>query len=234
MKNTLRLTVAALAFSGAAQALTIDYSDSFDFVPNGTPTLELEKFNSSLGTLNSVYLEIEYTKTGGKVQADNDSDSVGTLTIEQRVDGSLKNISISNGLLDGSFETIGGDLDAVSTITGVTVQPTTGDDTENFNATGDVDFYEYLPGDVPVSDDGYVNDLFKGGYAGNAGETFTVDFEAHQSDSITGASGIQKAVVVPSISGTLTVTYDYTPIPEPGMLGFALLGGAALIRRRRG
>jgi len=114
----------------------------------------------------------------------------------------------------------------------VSVQGTTGDPTNTFNATGDVDYVSFTPGPVGASDSGDINNLFIGLYQG-AG-TFTDTVTADQIVSATGVSGLQQSFTVSNISGGVVVTYTYTAIPEPAS---ALMGGLDLlglvVRRRR-
>ena len=65
-----------------------------------TPT----KFDSSLGTLTGVMVEVDVDKTGGLAQGDNDSAVSGDITFTQSMDVSFENVSVAGFLSNGLTE----------------------------------------------------------------------------------------------------------------------------------
>lgn len=232
MKPLLAVTLFA-ALAGIGSAATLVQTESFAFVPNGNQTLTFNKFDTSLGTLNSVTVTVVLNKTGGRFEVDNDSENGGTLNLTHSVVGSLTASGVA--LLRDDFSSIGatGTLTASNTLSDQSVSATTGDSTTTFNATGLGDYVLFEPGNASDSDTGSIGSAFISSYAGSG--TFTTTVNASQTVDVTGLGGLQQAFTVSSVSGDVTVTYNFTPtaVPEPTS---ALLGGIGfllLLRRRR-
>ncbi len=243
-KTYKSLGVAALLLPAAAtihhaSAAVLIQTQNFSFVPNGSQTLTFAKFDSSLGTLQSVIVTVGYTKSGGSLSVDNDSENSGNIDLSHSISGNLTVASGGVSLLNSEFSTIGLNLNAVNTSTSI-IGPTSGDPIDEFNATGDVDFVRFDPSPITVTDSGTINSIFQNSYISNPeSNIFSLIFEALQSTGATGLGGLQQSFVVSDVEGYVTVTYNYdevtSVVPEPSStlaLG-ALLGFGLMTRVRR-
>ena len=72
------------------------------------------------------------------------------------------------------------------------------------------------------------------GYLGSG--TFIISADATQGQTATGINGLQGACTASLASGEVTVTYTFTPVPEPDLARLACLPllGFLIYRRRRG
>ena len=222
------------SFAGIASAATIVQTGSYSFVPDGSQSLTFNKFNTALGTLNSVTVTVVLNKTGGSYAVDNDSATAGTITLNHNVVGSLSVISGGVGLIRNDFSSIGasGTLTAASSLSDQAVAATTGDSASTFNATGLGDYVIFNPADTSTSNSGTVASFAQSSYEGTG--SFVLGLGATQSISASGLGGLQQAFTVSSVSGDVTVTYNYTAaVPEPASALLGGLGLLALLRRRR-
>lgn len=227
-----RILLLALASTGLASAASIVQTKTFSFVPSDTRTLTFHEFNTVGGTLilDSVTVLITYTKTGGSLTVDNDSGSTGTIgmthTILAALDVGVFDMSKVGG---GSLATSGTALKAISSISGVNIGVTSGDPTDQFNATLSTDYYAYNASEVTKTVTGSLSD--KAQFEG--GSTFDWIFSADQTSTITGLSGVNYALVNSSVAGNVTITYNYSSIPETSAAALGGLGILTLLRRRR-
>ena len=230
MSPYIRCAALALSLAGAASAATIVQTRDFAFVPNGSQVLTFNEFDTLGGerTLLSVTVIVEFTKSGGSYSIDNDSNVGGTINLTHQVVGSL---SSTKPLFNDAFLPIfgTGTLEATSTLNNVTIGATTGDPTDQFNATGGADNVVFAPADVTDSHSGAVASIAQSSYIGTG--TYTMTFGANQLVSATGLGGLQQAIVVSEVSGTVTVIYEYVPEPSSALLGAT--GLLFLLRRRR-
>jgi hypothetical protein len=228
MKN--KITALFVATAGFASAATIVQTEVFSFVPLGDAPLTFDYFDTMGGTrtLTGVTINITYTKSGGSLTADNDSAVAGTISMSHIIGAGLDvgafNMSKVGG---GSVAVAGTPLKATSTVSGASVGATSGDATNAFNVTGLDDNYVYTASDQTITSSGNLSDTAQFAGAGN----FTWTFDALQTSSITGLSGVNYALVNSQVDGSVTVTYSYIPEPSAALLGG--LGMLCLLRRRR-
>ncbi|GAA5119073.1 choice-of-anchor E domain-containing protein [Luteolibacter yonseiensis] len=233
MKNIAYPLILTAALISAAPAATLIQTKSFAFLPDDSQDLTYNKFDTSLGSLISVSVSVTLNKTGGQFEVDNDSTTAGTITLEHNVIGGLSVVSGDVGLLRDDLTAIGsnGSLTASSVMPAREVFGTSGDDTDTFDATGQSDYVRFNPADASVSDSGTIASFAQSAFEGTG--TFVLRANALQSVNVTGLGGLQQAITVANVSGEVTVTYNYMPIPEPAS---ALLGGIGcllLLRRPR-
>ncbi len=237
MKPFLLLTLTA-SLAGLSSAATIVQTEIFSFVPNDSRALTFERFDTTLGTLTSVTVSVDLTKTGGRFEVDNDSETSGTINLTHAIIGSLSSGDVSLRKSGGGVVSVGqsGSITATSSLLNQSVSATSGDATNAFNATGVSDYVLFEPTNVNVSDSGTIRAADQSDYEAVGLSTYDIAFGALQSVNATGLSGLQQAFTVASVSGSVTVTYNYTavtPVPEPTS---ALLGGLGVLlffRRRR-
>jgi hypothetical protein len=232
MKPFVTLAIFA-TLAGIGSAATIVQTKNFSFVPNGNQAMTFDKFDTSLGTLESVTVTVNLNKTGGRFEIDNDSGSAGTLNLTHEVQGSLSTSLGATALLNTNDSFIGasGTLTASNSLLNQEVSATTGDNTTTFNATGLSDYVLFEPGNSSDSDTGTVSGDFQFKYEGTG--TYTMTVNATQLVSVTGLGGLQQAFTVSNVSGDVTVTYNYSAVPEPVSPLLGGLGMLLLFRRRR-
>jgi hypothetical protein len=229
MKARLLLSIlAGLATCGFASAQTnLLESTIFNFgsgTANALPTttapanVAVAKFDPSLGTLNSVSLTLQ--ASGTVFATEFNSTSV--------------NQNYSNSWATLNFGVKGPDGSTIS------IHPTTG--LPGFAGTA-APYAIQITGSSPFSlspASVYASSSNLGAYEAPGGGFFTLSFNSDGvpdgpiSSSIQAPSGVSTSGDA-TVQGTVTVTYSYTPIPEPatyaGLLGAAALG--LVIRRRK-
>lgn len=213
------LAAAALSAAGHASATVQTYTVNSNVIANArgaTAGLDFAKFDTSLGTLQSVQIEL-LSNFGTTVKAENTSRSAAATIVANA----------------GSVLTF--------TVTGVT-QTLTSAASHTFNATifdGSND-YAGTSGGVytfasPYSSSASYTDstvlaLFSGTGNLHAGLSGT------SNSLITGITGNTRSLVLPSFDAAAKVTYTYAPpVPEPETYALLLagLGMVGAIARRR-
>jgi len=230
-----RILLLALASSGFASAASTFSTQSFSFVPNGSQTLNLNKFDTTLGTLTGVTVTTTFTKTGGSVSGDNDSASSATVDFTSQTVGNISSTVVQLLNVGGVkiFGATAQDLDVSDTAT-LLLQPTTGDSMTQFDNTGKADFAVYNGITGTATSSGTVGAAYWAAYCFAGHQTFAVKMNAQNLSGISSVSGVQYAVVAPTVSGDVTVTYTYTAaIPESSAALLGGLGMLTLLRRRR-
>jgi hypothetical protein len=229
---------ATLATSSAATITelignTIVQTSDFSFNPNAIRTLDFAQFNTLGGdrVLDSVTVEVSYTKSGGRYSIDNDSEFPATVTLTHEISALVS----SSGVVVVDLSKTGGGtiaqsgLRATSSIE-ITVAADDLDDLEDFNTGGD-DFYRFNPASTTVGDSGTM--LNTAGYVG-AG-SFSLNVNGLQDSSSTITSGMAFSSTSSTMAGFVKVTYNYTAVvPEPSSVALVgAFGALALLRRRR-
>jgi hypothetical protein len=238
MKTIIKSLImpALLTTAVAANAATLTFTDTFSWVGSGSDTLVLSQFDSSLGTLTGVTITFYVDKTGGLAQADNDSDVEGSISFTQSVSAIFETDDVS--LVTTDLTAVDTSLSADSISGELTLEATTGDSTDSFDKTDDVDYVEWDPTDASDSSSASISEAaWEAGDTGYIGTgNFSITVSGTQSTTTNGLGGVQSAQVVSSVSGYASVTYEYTPVPEPStyaaFIGFAALA-LACIRRRK-
>lgn len=223
MKTLHTLTLAA-SLAGVCSAATIVQTKNFSFVPDGTAALTFNQFDTSIGTLTSITITTNVTKTGGSLFVDNESATPASGNISQSVTINLTSLV---GLVDAGFSPIGTGVAATSTYS-ASVGADDGDG-PGVQSTGlDYDGTSFGPTSNSQTKD--VNSLAFGGYEGTG--TYVINAGGVQGFNTSAIGGAAVAIDPATASGDVTITYTYT-VPEPSS---ALLGGIgclALLRRRR-
>lgn len=227
------LTYRLVATILIADALAFGASDlqikDFNGMSNFSRTLTFNKFNPALGSLNSIQITLNTQVNGGHIIIDNDSNSEGALgTFEFGA-----NISLYSGdvlLLDGGSP-VPGRAQAYNLLP---INLSTNID------DGDND-YSPLPPDGTEFDGGTISDA-KSGYIGNASKesfqgtnTYNITASASLQTNYTGTTGqIEYFVTQPlTVSSSVTVIYEYTPVPEPATIALLAIGSLLALKRKK-
>lgn len=223
--KALHIFTLAASLAGVCSAATIIQTQNFSFVPSGTAPLTFNQFDTALGTLTSITITTNVTKNGGSLFVDNESATPASGNISQSV---TINLTSSVGLVDASFTAIGNGVSATSSYT-ATVGADDGDG-PGVQTTGP-DYDGTTFGQTSTSQ---TKDVYSGAFGGYQGTgTYAIDAGGVQGFNTAAIGGAAVAIDPASVLGDVTITYNFTAIPEPSS---ALLGGIgclALLRRRR-
>lgn len=210
-----------------ASAATIMQTENFGYVPADSATLTFNQFDPALGTLTDITIVTDITKSGGSLFVDNESATAASGGISQSVTIDLTSADVS--LVDVSLSPIGNNVTAVSTyIANVAADDGDGPGVQTTGADYDGSAF----GDIGASDSGSVTPLVFSDYSGLG--TFDINAVGAQGFDSSAIGGAAAAIDPASVSGTVTITYVYTPVPEPTSSLLAVLAcGLGLLRRRR-
>jgi len=219
MKKFAVLAVLAVLFTSAVPALALSSFQTlpFSFDVPGNQTLSFNQFDSSLGTLTKVTLDI-IAYESVNMTAENDSAVAG-------------NISIT---LSGNVTGSGGGLSVLALISN-TEGPVAVGATDSVPQSGP-DFYDF--GTVQGSDTD--SDFIPPGslvpFIGLG--TINIDVAGTAAWSFSGVTAATLRVSDQQAWGDATITYEYTNVPEPGTIAMMVMGGfsaagAGVIRKLR-
>ena len=213
--------IAVAAFMGTVQAATLTYSSSIpdtqmDWTDSTLKTLSVQKFDTSLGTLNAV-----------------------TLTLNGHVLGTIK---FEN--LDAAAQTVTGTLRADMTLSGLpdagimellSVKASRSDALSSYDGTTDYSgtsgkTYTNVLGSNKSTSTTYTNLSDLNLFTGSGTKDFTL--EAISSSYASGSGNVASQFTTYG-AASLTAVYDYTVVPEPTAALLFILGGAGVLLRRR-
>ncbi len=235
MKIFAHSCCALALFSATASAATIVQTENYSFTPNGSADLVFNQFDTSLGTLESITISISLTKTGGSLFIDNDSTTPGSGDITQTVVIDLVSSDVT--LTNTSFQPMGQNITAAS-VYSASVE---GDDGDTDTIVGNSDGFQDDAGPdndgtvfstpVNASDSDDVASAVWGDYQGLG--TYTLTVQGLQSSDTSTIGGAAFSGTPSEASGSVTVVYTYSPVPEPSITLLGGLGLLGLFRRRR-
>jgi hypothetical protein len=206
---------AALDSGAASETFSVNYGMGGSPLTSGdSENLTLADFDPSLGTLTGVTLTLISKDTIESevinLTGQNEAYNNATAALPVTVTA-LAGLTATSTGVSGPFSGVATSPQFSTRVAGKSQVITT---TSADVATGDIILYE------------------------GAGQTFTVNVLV--SDGVYGGSSAGNSVAffgTGSSCGTVDVTYDYAPVPEPGTLaaGLGLLGycGVRVVRRRR-
>jgi len=219
-----------LMTAGAAQANVLSYTNSVA-LPNDTNTaLSLSRFDSSLGTLTGVNIQLTTTISGATVSMDNDSSLAQNGTA--RVQNLVNSLSSTVGLLRTDFSSISGTDLQLNQSQVFNLAATTGDTVGQFDATMLGDYGTWAPGDLTATGSGDIASAVWGGYTGAGNFAITLNATYTTSATFDGSDGYFQGNT-PNGTFDGIVSYTYAAIPEPASIAMIGLAGAAAIFIRR-
>lgn len=218
-------TLASLAIASAANAATITQTFSYDKTPNFTKNFSVARFDPSLGTLNSVSVSLGLAVVGGSYSVDNDSPDAASGNASFGTTISLTGTGVH--LLDQSSQPVISPLSLVRT-TAFSVTGDTDNGTHDFQGTDAATFAGFSDA---TNGSGTVSSAFLTDYVGNT--SFSVTLKASREASTDVDGGLAELVIPQSASGTLTVVYNYTLVPEPATVGVMAMAGLVFVGGRR-
>ena len=220
----LRILALAASLTGFSSGATIVQTKSFSFIPDGSAPLTFNQFNSALGTLTSITITTNVTKSGGSLFVDNESATPASGNITQSVTITLTG---SVALVDAALSPIG--VVAATTSYTANVGADDGDGAEVQTTGSDYDGTSFGP--TSNSQTKNVSGAGFGGYTGTG--TYVIDADGVQGFNTSAIGGAAVAIDPATVSGDVTITYTYEAIPEPSSAVLGGLGLLALLRRRR-
>lgn len=232
-----RLAIILLAGSAAgAGGATLVQTQSFSFVPNDAVSLVFNRFDTLGGTrsLESVFIVISYTRSGGYADFDNESPSTATVNLQSRID---LLIDPETTVLDLTKSGTSSKLATGSSLrTTATTSASLGADDDPLNPSFDntgQDYYHWELPSMTDEDSGFMENTLQ--FEGTDGFEILVD--GTQTESISGVSGAKKSTSPSAVEGYMTITYNFSgvaPVPESDVsILVGSVGAFLLLRRRR-
>lgn len=179
--------------------------------------LNFNKFDTSLGTLDSVQIIFTLNMFGGSVSLDNNSTTAQEVEayIYMRGDLTANNVDLKNNSGKNTWTSLENEISEVFDLaegqSGAFVGPTRAEANQE-------------------SQDDYVGSAYLAGFQGSG--TYTITAITQQDSGVTETS-VDYSVVHQELYGDVTIIYHYTPIPEPATASLAGLGILILLHRRR-
>jgi hypothetical protein len=224
MKKTTQIALAAMALAAAADASanvptqTTSYtSNTLAFTKSNSGVLDLTQFNTSLGTLQSVQIQL-FSDLGTTVKVENKStSSASTITGTAGVGLTLNGATISQALSTSGTHVFN---EAIY------------DGDDHFSGASGGTFTFSL---APFSSSStYTGAATLSAFSGTG--VVHLNLAGLTNSSVSGTSGNTHSLVLPSYDAYAKVTYTYaTPVPEPETYAMLLagLGLVGAIARKR-
>ncbi len=217
MKRSLIVLTLISGLAAPASAASIFFDTPYGPVAVGaTPfTVPLPKFDPALGTLTKVTLTLDAETSAGSIAFDNEAASSSDVDLGIGAEVTATGpgtLAVTAIPLQVGAGTVDGDNDGAADFIGTDAFSVAG----GSGADSDMDM-STLPATLA---------LF---IAGFLGETFDTTIDPDVETFLSTSGGFGPIDPVPGVTeGTVTVTYEFTPIPEPGTLALAGIGAILL------
>ena len=226
ISTCLLMAISAPGLHGA----TLFQTQPFN-LQDGDLNLAFNGFNTALGTLQSVYIELDYTRSGGYLAADNEGATAGTVTLTHitnfAADGDAEVLDWSR--LGGGTRLLAQSLNRTTTTNTNAIGADDDPGTSDFNSSG-ADYYRYNLATVSKSSTGYFSNVAQF----EDKQPFTVPVTADQPNTITIGGALNQAYSPATLAGAMKITYTYEAVPEVPSASLAAIAlGGLLLRRRR-
>ena len=227
------VSFAFLSFSiGVCNADLIVQQQNFSGFPNYNAVLTFNQFDTSLGTLDSIFVEFHMESENGELRLDNDGAGGASGTVTFGSSGLISSTDVS--LLDATLQPVVDQLMGVS-VDNPNLSPDDGDaevgGTINFSQVGP-DSATLSPSNTMQDDSGFIGAAQFVQFQGLG--TYDINAQLGQMLEINfgGAGGIQFQGDPIFTTGYVRITYDYT-IPEPSTLTLLATASLLMLRRRQ-
>jgi hypothetical protein len=221
---------ALFAIAGLASAAPppITQTKTFSGIPSMSGPFTFNQFNTGLGTLTSIQVQLNLQTSGGELKLDNDSHQSASGTFEFGAQGTINSTDVS--LLNSSFLSIPGTANAYHSGS-FSLDPNVGDGPGDYSPLAP-DGMLYTGTTENDNKSGYVGSaVWAAGIKGFLGTgTYNINYSITQWLDYGGIGGIEYAVTPVSASGDVTVVYNY--IPEPATIALLTIGALALLKRK--
>ena len=229
-KKFLIIFAAALFVTAVpAFALTLMDDDTVTLPVDTDTTLYLSKFDTAMGTLTGVWVQVELRLSNSSVELDNDA--AGAQNGTAYVINTASSLTSSVSLVKVGFsDTINnGDLTLNATHV-FNLAGTTGDPI-GFTATLLGDYAHWQPSTLTSGDSGNIDGAVWSGYEGTGDFTITVNTTYLTSATFVGNDGyFQGNTPNGELYGKVVYTYD--PVPEPATISLLCVGALAFLKRK--
>ena len=217
-----------VAIASTVNAATVSYDDTFGPSAVASPTIivPLPKFDPALGTLTKVTLTLDAETSAGTIDWDNEAGVASDIDlgigaeVTGTVPGSPSVLTVVAVPLQVGSGSVDADNDAAADFIGsdaFSVSGGSGSDSDMDMTTAAPDLLFFT--------------------ASFLGETFNTEIDSLVETFLSTTGGFGPINPVPGLAeGLVTVTYEYTAVPEPGTLALATIAAIGLglaVRRRR-